>query len=186
MAELKLISKEMTIGEVVQKFPQVAEVLTKHGLNCVGCGAAYEETIEQGSLGHGMAIEKMNQMLVEAEEVAKESVAGTQGEEILITENAAKKVKEMMQKQEQIPKFLRVNIKEGGCAGKSYSFTFSNEKTSQDVIIEVNDLKVLLNEKSMKALKGARIDYMETLEGSGFKIDNPNATKSCGCGSSFS
>ncbi|MBI2143251.1 iron-sulfur cluster assembly accessory protein [Candidatus Woesearchaeota archaeon] len=80
---------------------------------------------------------------------------------------------------------LRVEVKPGGCAGYSYDFSLDDEQKSDDIVIVKNDLKVTVDSASAEALKGAVIDYVETLNRSGFKVDNPNAHAVCSCGSSF-
>ncbi|MBI2145137.1 iron-sulfur cluster assembly accessory protein [Candidatus Woesearchaeota archaeon] len=105
---------------------------------------------------------------------------------IEVTSNAVEKVKEIVKKQGLTGNFsLRIEVKPGGCAGYSYEFALDDEQKEGDVSIEKNGLKVLIDTASAEALKGAVIDYVETLNRSGFKVDNPNAHAVCSCGSSF-
>jgi len=171
----------MTIGEMVQKYPSAAEVLMNEGVHCVGCGAAYFETIEQGLAGHGRTD-------TEIEAVVKklnDSIPKESGDEnLVITENAAKKAKELLDKRGN-GESLRVEVTAGGCAGNEYNFSFEIEKKDDDHLIEIDGVKFLIDSKSKDMLKGSKIDYVDSLTGAGFKISNPNAKKTCGCGQSF-
>ena len=82
--------------------------------------------------------------------------------------------------------FLRVGIKGGGCAGFEYSLSFTSEVDEDDVVTIFSGVKVVTDSFSASYLKGTDLDYVETLQGAGFKFINPNAKRTCGCGSSFS
>lgn len=82
-------------------------------------------------------------------------------------------------------KFLRVMIEGGGCSGFSYKIVIDEEKFEDDNVIEEGDIKVLVDKKSALYLDGTTLDYHEDISKRGFVFDNPNAVKSCGCGSSF-
>ncbi len=82
--------------------------------------------------------------------------------------------------------FLRVGIKGGGCAGFEYSLSFTCEVDEDDVVTIFSGVKVVTDSFSASYLKGTDLDYVETLQGAGFKFINPNAKRTCGCGSSFS
>jgi iron-sulfur cluster assembly accessory protein len=103
-----------------------------------------------------------------------------------ITPLAVTKVKEILTKQDPQPKGLRVSVVGGGCSGFSYQMNFENESNGVDRTFEFDGLKVFVDQASLMYLKGTRIDFLETLEGSGFKFENPNVKSTCGCGSSFS
>ena len=105
---------------------------------------------------------------------------------ISITSKAAQKIQEFMKEDEKHPEFLRIYIQGGGCSGMSYGMGFENTVEEDDQIIEETGIKILVDSTSIDHLKGANVDYIESLMGSGFKINNPNVTKSCSCGSSFS
>ena len=78
-----------------------------------------------------------------------------------------------------------MTVHPGGCSGYKYEIVLDNATTAQDVVIEQQDVKVFIDKSSLAKLNGATIDYVDGLQGAGFKIKNPNATASCGCGSSF-
>ena len=103
-----------------------------------------------------------------------------------LTPVAVAKVKEILGQQEPKPLGLRVSVVGGGCSGFSYQMNFENQTNGIDKTFEFEGLKVFVDQASLMYLKGTKIDYIETLEGSGFKFDNPNVKTTCGCGSSFS
>jgi iron-sulfur cluster assembly accessory protein len=84
------------------------------------------------------------------------------------------------------PKGLRVAVVGGGCSGFSYQMNFENESNGIDKVFDFDGLQVFVDQASLMYLDGTKIDYVETLEGAGFKFDNPNVKTTCGCGSSFS
>ena len=105
---------------------------------------------------------------------------------VTLTESAATKVRELMAEEpEGEATVLRVAVQGGGCSGFQYGLTFDNEEKPNDNVIEFDGLKVYVDAMSGMYLDGVKIDYIESLEGSGFKIENPNASGSCGCGQSF-
>ncbi len=104
---------------------------------------------------------------------------------INLTAKAVGKVKEIMAQQNPTPAGLRVGVVGGGCSGFSYSMSFENAAGMMDKVYDFDGLKVFVDATSLMYLKGASIDYLETLEGAGFKFENPNVKSTCGCGSSF-
>src|SRR5262250_1984468 len=104
---------------------------------------------------------------------------------ITLTPNAVVKVKEIMAQQNPVPAGLRVGVVGGGCSGFSYSMQFENSAGMMDKVFEFDGLKVYVDATSVMYLNGCIVDYVETLEGAGFKFDNPNVKSTCGCGSSF-
>lgn len=103
-----------------------------------------------------------------------------------LTPNAISKVKEIMAQQSPVPNGLRVGVVGGGCSGFQYSMSFENAAGLMDKVYEFDGLKVFVDATSVMYLNGATVDYVETLEGAGFKFENPNVKTTCGCGSSFS
>jgi iron-sulfur cluster assembly protein len=104
---------------------------------------------------------------------------------IQLTENAIGKVNEILSVQEPKPAGLRIAVVGGGCSGFSYSMAFENQPNMLDKTYKFGDLQVFIDQASMLYLDGAEVDYVETLEGSGFKFNNPHVKSTCGCGSSF-
>src|SRR6266851_3592301 len=105
---------------------------------------------------------------------------------IQLSDNAVTKVKEILDSQEPKPAGLRISVVGGGCSGFSYSMAFENSPGMLDKTYSYDGLKVFIDQASLLYLDGAEVDYVETLEGSGFKFGNPNVKSTCGCGSSFS
>ncbi|MBZ5605875.1 MAG: iron-sulfur cluster assembly accessory protein [Acidobacteriia bacterium] len=105
---------------------------------------------------------------------------------VQLTETAVSKVKEILDTQEPKPAGLRIAVVGGGCSGFSYSMAFENSPGLLDKTYQFEGLKVFIDQASLLYLDGAQADFVETLEGSGFKFNNPNVKSTCGCGSSFS
>jgi iron-sulfur cluster assembly protein len=104
---------------------------------------------------------------------------------ITLTPTAVGKVKEILDSQEPKPSGLRIAVVGGGCSGFSYSMAFENTPGLLDKAYEFDGLKVFIDQASLLYLDGAEVDFVETLEGSGFKFNNPQVKSTCGCGSSF-
>lgn len=104
---------------------------------------------------------------------------------ITVTSAAAEAVQELLTKRELDGYALRVFVSGGGCSGFQYGMALENNIRDQDNVYEMHDVKVVVDEVSINYLRGATIDYVDEIMGSGFKIENPNAVASCGCGSSF-
>ena len=102
------------------------------------------------------------------------------------TDAAARKVRELILEEENPQLKLRVYISGGGCSGFQYGFTFDEELTEGDVQVEKEGVTLVVDPMSLQYLMGAEIDYSESLQGARFVIRNPNASTTCGCGSSFS
>lgn len=208
------ITPDMTIGEVVEKHPQLAEIFTKYGLHCVGCHVSPYETLEQGSMGHGMLQEDFDAMLEEANAALKKHSASpglshsphspaqgvphpAQHATITVTASAFSKAKALFDKAGVAEaEGLRIKVVPGGCSGFSYKFGFDKSRPGDIIINNAADntaansidrtaFNVFVDPQSMSMLKDSTIDYVETLQESGFKIKNPNAASACGCGSSF-
>ena len=102
-----------------------------------------------------------------------------------VSSMAEDKIRELMQ-EEQDTIGLRVFVKGGGCHGYQYGMSFESKMSEDDTLIEKGDVKVIMDSQSAPLLTGTEIDYVETIQGSGFAIKNPQAKTTCGCGSSFS
>jgi len=105
---------------------------------------------------------------------------------LVLTPTAIAKVREIMATQDPLPAGLRIGVVGGGCSGFQYSMAFENQGGMMDKVFSFDDLKVFVDATSLMYLNGTKIDYVETLEGAGFKFENPNVKTTCGCGSSFS
>ena len=104
---------------------------------------------------------------------------------VSVSARAAKRIAEIIRAEPETP-MLRVAVTGGGCSGFQYNFVLENEKLEDDLVIERDGATVLVDPLSLDFLKGAEIDFVDDLIGAAFRINNPNATSSCGCGTSFS
>jgi iron-sulfur cluster assembly accessory protein len=105
---------------------------------------------------------------------------------LTLTEPAAAKAKESMQREGLVGHALRVAVVGGGCSGFQYSLSFDNVARADDTVLEQHGVRMLVDATSAQYLQGTMIDYVSGLHGAGFKFVNPNASRTCGCGSSFS
>jgi len=105
---------------------------------------------------------------------------------ITLTDSAASKVKELLDAEGEPELALRVAVRPGGCSGYSYEMFLDGDVAGDDELADFGGVKVIVDPSSAQLLKGATLDYKEGLQNAGFAIDNPNATRSCGCGQSFS
>jgi len=105
---------------------------------------------------------------------------------IIFTQAASSKAKELISEEENPKLKLRAFVTGGGCSGFQYGFAFEEEQNDDDMVIEKDGVCLLVDALSFQYLVGSKVDYREDLEGSRFVVENPNATTTCGCGSSFS
>lgn len=105
---------------------------------------------------------------------------------ITLTDTAAEKVAELLESEGDASLALRVAVRPGGCSGFSYEMFFDGDVAADDELATYGAVKVVVDPSSAQLLTGATLDYKDGLQGAGFNINNPNATKTCGCGSSFS
>ncbi len=200
MENKDLITKNMTIGEVVEKYPQVASVMQAYGLHCIGCHVNPFESIEEGALSHGMPQDIFDDMLKEVNIRAKEQSPNAEKhnghnhvehresemKNVSLTSNAVDKLYDFREKEGKSNEFgLRVSAAPGGCAGFMYRLEFDKAGSEDMEFEQSKGMKLIVNKNQLSMLKGVEIDYVDSLEGSGFKINNPNSTGSCGCGKSF-
>ena len=105
---------------------------------------------------------------------------------VSLTDAAATKVADLLAQEGDASLALRVAVRPGGCSGYSYEMFFDSEIADDDIIRTFGTVKVVVDPESAELIKGATLDYKDTLQGAGFHITNPNAERTCGCGSSFS
>jgi len=185
------ITKDTTIGEIVERYPEVVETLTSFGVHCVGCHVSPFESLEMGFKGHGMTDDDVETAVIKLNEV----IGNTAHEEheskefdfskvtINLTDKAAKKIKELITQEKK--EALRISVAPGGCSGFQYGMELDDKSTEDDIIIQAKGVKVFIDKASMIKLNGSRVDFIDSLQGAGFKIENPGAKSTCGCGSSF-
>ena len=114
------------------------------------------------------------------------NMSDSQNQPLIFSDNAVAKVRELIEEEGNPNLKLRVFVTGGGCSGFQYGFTFEEEINDDDTQMQKGGVTLLIDSMSLQYLVGAEIDYSEGLEGSQFVIRNPNATTTCGCGSSFS
>jgi len=107
-------------------------------------------------------------------------------EDIKLTDNAVKRVNAILTGEKKEGYFLRISVVGGGCSGMSYNLSFDNKEDEFDKMYECNGVKVVCDVKSWFYVKGTEIDFSDDLLSGGFKLNNPNANRTCGCGTSFS
>lgn len=106
-------------------------------------------------------------------------------DQVTLTASAAQAVEDLLAKRNLPDYALRVYIQGGGCSGFQYGMALDNRIRDTDLVFEEHGVKMIVDEMSIQYLKGATVDYVEEVMGSGFKITNPNAVSTCGCGNSF-
>ena len=105
---------------------------------------------------------------------------------INISDSARDRLLHLLDKKEDINAYVRVGVESGGCSGLSYKLDFVDTKKEDDELIEDNQIKLLINKKSFLYLVGTTLEFSDGLNGKGFVFNNPNASRTCGCGESFS
>jgi iron-sulfur cluster assembly accessory protein len=188
---MKPIHKDMTIGDVMSTYEvqsqQLATAMERYGLHCVGCHASTFETLQQGVLGHGLGEEVLETMVKELNAIISHAPAPEKkGFSLYLTDEAIERIRVLLSQEENKNQVLRLAVVAGGCAGASYDMKFVAEPEADDHIIKQNDLKIFVEKDSAALLNGLQINYTSTMMESGFKFENPNASGSCGCGTSFS
>lgn len=178
------ITRDMKIVDIVRQYPSAAETLLQYGIHCVGCRISQFETLEQGLMGHGLTSEQVDELVSELNRNIPETKGDRDG--IVITDKAVKELKKILKEKGQEGKGLRVEVVPGGCSGHQYGFNLEEHEQEGDTVMEIDNVKFYIDKESMPLLRGAKIDYVDALQGAGFKITNPNATRTCGCGQSFS
>jgi len=185
------IHRETMIGEIVEKYPEVIGTLKNFGVHCVGCHISPFESLEMGFKGHGMsdkevdnAVKQLNAVISKAKKQEIQLSSLQKNLYLMVTDAAALRIRNLLKKERK--KAFRLGIKSGGCSGHEYVFGIEDKQRSNDVIVTAKDVKVYVDKASIEKLNGSTLDYYESLQGSGFKVINPNATSTCGCGTSFS
>lgn len=182
-----MIDKEMTIDEIFSKHPtksqRLAHEMTQAGLHCVGCSASTWETLEAGMFGHGFEEKAIEEMVVKLNAILEEPEDLST---ISMSENAAKKFKEITRQDGKEGYALRFGIKPGGCGEFEYILDFSKEPSDDDEVFSSHGVNIHVKKTALDRIQGSTIDYADGLMGSGFKVSNPNAKSSCSCGNSQS
>lgn len=180
------IHRQMTIDQILGMFPfkaqRLSQEITNAGLHCIGCHAATWETLEAGMMGHGMGEEAIEKLVQKLNALLEEPDANPTT--ITITKRAAKKYLDILAEEGKQGWALRFGDRMAGCSGFEYVLDYSEKAAPDDEVFESHGLQIHVNKGSAKRLLGSEIDYVDGLQGSGFKISNPHVRSSCGCGSS--
>jgi iron-sulfur cluster assembly accessory protein len=183
----EIISRDMTIEDIFANFPhksqKLAQEITNTGLHCVGCQAATWETLEAGMLSHGFSEEAIDDLVDRLNTILEEEVDLST---ISMTKRAADKFKQILKEEGKEGYGLRFGDKAGGCSGFEYVLDYSAKAKEDDVVFLSEGLEIHVNCQMKDRLLGSEIDYVDGLNGAGFKISNPKAKGSCGCGKSQS
>lgn len=183
----QLITKDMVVAEVIEKYPFAAEVMEGYGLTCTGCHSSSFDSIESGARSHGISDDQIQAMVQELNEVVAKGgpPEPKAGEPLRVSERALEKMTEILAQQNKQGWGIRVQVSSGGCAGYRYGMDFAQEPGEADQVISAQGVRVFVDQPSAKLLSGVMIDYVESLQESGFKFENPKAKATCGCGQSF-
>lgn len=180
------IDRQMTIESILAMFPNKAQRLsqeiTNAGLHCVGCHAATWETLEAGMLGHGKTLEEIDRLESRLNALLDEPEADPTT--ITMTQRAAKKFMKILEEEEKHGWGMRFGDKMAGCNGFEYVLDYSEKSNEDDEIFHSHGIEIHVNKGALKRLLGSEIDYVDGLQGSGFKISNPHVRSACGCGTS--
>ena len=166
---VELIKKEMIIGEVIVKHPSVADVMLSYGLHCVGCHVGTHESIKDGALAHNMSEKKIEELVKEM----NETIEDIKNKKISMSDLAVKKFKELLKNDKKEGYGLKLTvIKENSL--ENYDLDFAEKPFVNDEVLEEKGLKIFVDKELLKKVKGTRINYVEGMMGSGFRIFNPN------------
>ncbi len=154
-----MITKNSKIGEVIDAFPAAADVLLKNNIHCLGCGGRNFETIDQGLKVHGFSDEEIDKIVKELNKISQKI--------IIVTDIAAKKLKEIMKKQKKENYCLRVQAISG-----KYGLDFEKEKKNDDEVVKEQGLTFIIAKKTLPKVRGAKIDYI-SVPIEGFSITGP-------------
>lgn len=198
--QIQKITRDTIISGILNVNPSKSRVITEmlldFGIHCIGCGASTFETLGQGVLGHGFSEQQLDKLIndlnkVISEETETESKTDANQEitaeifSLKLTEHAVKKVKQVIKQRKTPSATLRVSVIPGGCSGYMYDMQFIDKPSKDDLNFKQNGVNIAVDKKSTDMLHGMEIDYIDTLNESGFKFNNPNAEHGCGCGKSF-
>jgi iron-sulfur cluster assembly accessory protein len=167
----------MTMGEIVERFPQAIPVIQSAGLHCVGCGISFVETLEQGCLAHGMSEGEMTKLLTDANEAVAKNPSATPNP-VKVSPTAAKKLKDLLLADGKASWGYRILVNKPEGEGKlpSYEMDFEeNGNGEKDSSFTESGIKLFVANESMDLVQGASIDYLESGPTPGFSIKNPGA-----------
>ena len=179
------IHRNMTISDIFSLFPhksqKLAQEITNAGLHCVGCHASTWETLEAGMMGHGKSEQEIERLEKRLNQILDEEAPANT---ITLTPKAATQFLKILEEEQKLGWGLRFGERAAGCSGFEFYLDFSEKNNEDDIVIESHGVQIHIQQESLSRLMGSVIDFVEGLNGSGFKISNPNVRTSCGCGNS--
>ncbi|PCI76333.1 iron-sulfur cluster assembly accessory protein [Candidatus Aerophobetes bacterium] len=181
------VSAEMTIADIFSTFPEksqrLAQEMSNFGLQCAGCAASTLETLEVGVLSHGYSEQELESLIKSLNAIIDEPLDSTT---ISFTPKGAERFKEVLKGENKEGWGLRLSDKPGGCGGFEYILDFSEKASDEDTVFLSHGIEIYVAKARLSRLLGALVDYVDGLNGAGFKISNPNVQGSCSCGRSQS
>jgi iron-sulfur cluster assembly protein len=179
------ITKDMLIGDAIARYPSAIMPLIEAGIHCVGCHAANAETLAEGLASHGKTRKEIDTIITALNKsIPEEIILRSSKGSLAITEPAAKKLAaflaERTKEKKGLRHSLRITAAEGGC-GCQYTFDLETKKREGDTVFTTQGATIFVDKASMKFLAGAKIDYVETPGGGGFRISNPRKPCSQQC-----
>ena len=197
--QIQKITRDTVISGILNINPSkssiISQMLLDFGIHCIGCGASTFETLGQGVIGHGFSEQQLDKLMSDLNKVISEDVEQVRIESskeinadifnLKLTDQAIKKVKQVIEQKGTPNSTLRVSVIPGGCSGYLYDLQFIDKPSNKDLKFKQDKVNIAVDKESMDYLNGIEIDYIDTLNESGFKFNNPNAQVGCGCGKSF-
>ncbi|MEM3372636.1 MAG: iron-sulfur cluster assembly accessory protein [Candidatus Anstonellales archaeon] len=175
------ITKEMTMGEIVNRYPEVVPKLMDYGIHCIGCHVSPYETLEQGLAVHGFDEETTKKIFKEINKIVEKNYEKKRKLKVKIekgielSESAANKIKEVLNDRKDENLFIRIRV----YLGPTYTYWMGldNNKTEFDIEIESKGIKLVIDKQDYQYLDGTKIDFINQNNVQGFKFDNPNEQK---------
>lgn len=177
----KEITRTMTISDVVLLYPEVIPILLDNGVHCVGCNVSAYETVEDGFKSHGMNEEEINKVISKL----NSKVSSKPRQQFSVSKSAEDKLKSMLSKFDK-SYGLKLSVMRGGCAGFTYGMDIG-KKDEKSIVVESGDARIFIDKESYALLEGSQLEYIDSLQGAGFRVSNPNMKEGsgCACGNSF-
>lgn len=182
MSTVMHITPDMVISDILARYPhkgqKLAQAMNKAGLHCTSCRAANWESLEMGMASHGKDQAAIEALVRELNAILEEKLdLGT----ITLTPRAAAKLRQFAEEEGKRECALRFGISGGGCGGVQYILDFSEQAEAEDMVYESEGMSIHVARTMIDRLLGSVIDYVDGLQGAGFKISNPNIKSSCHC-----
>jgi iron-sulfur cluster assembly accessory protein len=183
MHQTQIIHGDMLIGDILNSYPEAAQIMEDFGLHCTSCSVNAYEPLGAGARGHGMKDEQVEELISKLNDMAIGQKNQADPDGLFVTKRAAFKVNEFSKAEEKEGWALRITAHPSDDGKEpAYAMDFVEKAEKDDKTFDFDDVKVVLNPDSFETLKGSDIDYLQTKFGEGFKITNPNFNKGGCCG----